>query len=438
MLRRITSGLRIPPFFWGVAFGFLFAILSRRPTPEVGGPLIDTTIISRAAECPACPQSGSPLPCAASSATDLEPISPALLAQGPQSPGTAAYYDPIASTLSRLGPPAPSCFEGLDKPPAVPRKWDTVLIIAQGRSGSTSLLRLLNTLPCYNIRGENPNVFTYVVGKGPRPPKKQTGDTYMQAVGMIAEKMEPWQEKWHDTDMKQKPSWFNRLDVPRSNAVVRLLVSETLEHVPDRVTSGFKSITLFSPRGQNYNISRWFMDDWIRLFPRTGVVFITRKGVENSGWWRVTGNSAGLMATQAEWFARFHQEIPQRYKKDSLPKQRVESVMVDYDDLVKCRHVPGSTLEAMYQMLGETWDPSRCKAVMGTNIEDWGVAMSEFEFSGVQVGSTPTATGSIINNHPTGRKIVDLWIPRSSSRKLGFRPLCPSSGRTEFVFYQRS
>lgn len=405
LFRSFNRMKRFPTFLLGVLVGFAAAIYGvpahqRQSNTDIWA--FDTSSSRSpsslpALDCPVCPvcndgdgnsvdYSTRGVEALAIDAAAKFELSPDFLARGPRSQITATYYKPNVDVLTKYGPPEPSCFDGITEAPVTPRRFDTVLILAQGRSGSTSLLRLLNTFPCYNVRGENPNVFTHVVGRGPRPFKKQTGDTYMMARNMIAEKNKDWSIQWSDTDMKLKPSWFNRLSVERTDGVLRLLVAETLEHVPGRVTSGFKSITLFSPRGQNYNISRWFVDDWIRLFPKTAIIFITRKDVANSGWWRVTGKAPEMMAEQEQWFKRFHAEIPIRYPKASnFPNRHVKSAFVDYDDLIKCRHDDG-TLSEMYEMLGETWKPERCKAVMKTNIEDWGVAMSEFEFYGNQVG----------------------------------------------------
>jgi hypothetical protein len=399
---------RIPAFFRGLILGIALTWFWASPRANSQLEKIPWTVTTElkggkaVKDCPVCPRceertttkvdafqqsTGRQQTDSTNEVTEISSLSPHFLAKGPRSPVTAAYFKSLVDSLKTYGPPAPSCFSNIDSPPKTKRKWDTVLIVAQGRSGSTSLVRLLNTLPCYNIRGENPNVFNYLVGKGTRWPKKQTGDTYMQAVEMIDEKQELWRTKWHDTEMKTKPSWWNRLDVPRTDSVVRLLVAETLEHVPGRITSGFKSINLFSPRGMSFNQSRWFIDDWVKLFPRTAIVFITRKGVENSAWWRTYQNSSDIMANQAKWFKRFADEMPSRYTPDDTnPDRKVDSVFVDYDDLIKCR-AEGSTLEKMYEVLGEEWQLSRCKAIMGKNIEDWGIAMSELEFAGTQVGS---------------------------------------------------
>ncbi|KAI9003527.1 hypothetical protein DFJ74DRAFT_774890 [Hyaloraphidium curvatum] len=389
------------------------------------------------------PQTPSPSATRSPSRSPSPPAPPGATPSPSAPPGTTPsppgvvdpHFAPLAAALSRLGPPQPSCFVG---PPA-PRRFDTVLVVAQGRSGSTSLLRLLNTLPCYNIRGENPEIFSFLLGapaprpRTPPPARTEPPETppvarsFRDAAAQLAP-FSPADLPWSD-EPKVKPSWFNRVDLGRTDAALRLLAGEVLQHVPGRVTSGFKSITLFSGKPFDYAASLAFLDDWIRLFPRTAVVFITREGAERSGWWRQTRNAAGLLRQQKAGFARFAGEVRSgRYRHVAGADVRVAHV--DYGGLVRCDGGNGTALGGMYAALGEAFDAKKCAGVMGRNVEDFGVAMSDNDYQPVQ-----SASGwnygfrhfPVAGAQPVPRPTFGRFLPASS-----LRPAVSPSDPAEF------
>lgn len=275
------------------------------------------------------------------------------------------YADRIAR-LSLLGPPSPSCFsDSRNEPP-----FDSLLILAQGRSGSTSLLRLLNRIPCVNIRGENPDLFHSLLG----------ANSFRSKLIELATNSSHWgSAHWNSTSVNKKPSWFNRMDLKASDEVLRELIGESLEHVPGKVVSGFKSITLFLSFTYAQSVS--FLDDWIDLFPRTLIVFLTRNGVEASGWWRATEDAADKLAEQAKGFARFADAVRDGRYLDVSEHSRVEVAEVSFEDMVGCNL---DALAPIHALLGHSFDAPTCAEIMRDNIEDYGIAMSEDDYSTVQ------------------------------------------------------
>lgn len=308
-----------------------------------------------------------------------------------------SYYAPIIKELVNLGPPAASCFPDLEasnKPqlPRKTRKFDMVLVVAQGRSGSTSLLRLLNTLPCYNIRGENLFLFAKLIGHGKGGPLM--ADTFREALLKLKrDVVHPWNvTRYEEPKLPKKPSYFNRFDMERLDQIEKLAVFDTLQHVPGYITSGFKELRLFNLNAYHYNVSVNFLDQWMTLFPKTAVVFGYReKDIMNSAWWK-EGDKAWtekLLKQQLEWFRGFHAEIESgsRYGPNGavVKSDAIESVMVEFDDLLSCNNAKGSGLRDMYEMLGEEFDADKCKNIMDHNVEDMGLAASEANWNGQQV-----------------------------------------------------
>lgn len=398
-----VSGLQT--FVLGFLCGIFFLLwfrderldLSRVPAkcPELKCPEIpalpDTT---KSCQCPVC------TPC------DVERVKlPAVAAAAGGGPGylaatvDRAFYTPIIKQLVELGPPSASCLPDLNVandgaffPPRT-RKFDMVLVLAQGRSGSTSLMRLLNTIPCYNIRGENLFLFAKLIGYGKGGPL--TADTFREALMKLQRDVVfPWNvTRYEEPKLPKKPSYFNRFDFSRLDQLAKLSIGEFLQHVPGYLTSGFKELRLFNLNAYHYNVSVNFLDQWMTLFPRTAVIFCHReKDILNSAWWKEGDKewTKKLLTTQSEWFHQFHAEIKSgtRYGPQGSVVQSdgIDSAMVEFDDLLSCNDAPGSGLRKLFDMLGEQMDVERCKALMENNVEDMGLAASESNYNGEPVG----------------------------------------------------
>jgi len=312
-----------------------------------------------------------------------------------QQPQDDASYAHIAASLAAFGPPSAACFAGDPSPP----RFDTVALLAMGRSGSTSLMRLLNRLPCFNVRGEGSAALLHATVPGLFEP-----DAMRRRMDNLrfTRRFAFWNGTvYRDPGLPGKPAHFHRWDPGRVEALLSLLESgsqaspgmpnatrlqtsrrlaaEFLEHVPGRVTTGFKEISLFTPMGSNWSASLAFMDQWAAMFPRTAVLVMTRAedGLKRSGWWR--GMDAKVtewaLKTNRGWLEDFAGLVEQgRYA--AIPGSRVELVRVTYEDAVACSFAPGSSLLAAFNMLGQRPDRRACAEVMGNNMEDGGIASS--------------------------------------------------------------
>ncbi|KAI9018179.1 hypothetical protein DFJ74DRAFT_676279 [Hyaloraphidium curvatum] len=366
--RRLLSSA-MPAFALGAGFGLLVAFLVHRSGASLHLPASLLSVQAQDGELVARLDGAAALSRTSPHANRAGQLSPAQLALGPRSEAALSFYAPLIRSLSALGPPAPECF----RPDAPPRRFDTVLVVAQGRSGSTSLVRLLNSaFKCYNVRGENSGIFSAL---GSFAAARAKTGAQGPANG--------WdREPWSQASLKRKPAWFNRYDDGRSDGLLRLLAGEMIQHVPGLVTSGFKSITLFleGNGGIRWNASLAFIDHWIDLFPRTAIILLSRPGVEKSGWWRSTRSSDRLLAKQHAWMREFHGLVQGgRYRDPAHPDRRVESAELDYADLVSCH--PGSSIQRMYDVLDEPWNEGACRQIMAHNVEDNGLADSGSQFS---------------------------------------------------------
>lgn len=145
-----------------------------------------------------------------------------------------------------------------------------LFVITYGRSGSTLLLRLINSIDGYCIRGENHGISTYL---------SEAWSVLMKARADYGEKSsEPWMP------------WYGIGDA-QAEAFGISLAADLCQHVLrptfDTKVIGFKEVR-FSP----YDISDREYDTTIKFLANNFVdsrfIFNTRnwREVANSGWWR--------------------------------------------------------------------------------------------------------------------------------------------------------
>lgn len=205
-----------------------------------------------------------------------------------------------------------------------------LFVMTYGRSGSTLISGLLNSIPGYLIRGENRHALHHLFGyhrtlaveKGKGPAKAYRTPTH---------------------------PFFGIGDVPLAASLsgIRRLVLETLlrPHAATRVV-GFKEI-------------RWYGEDmeeyvaWLRrVFPGARFLVNTRahESVLASGWWAQGDrehNAAHLAETERRILAVAAELGDAAYH-------------VHYDDYV----ADPTVLRGLYDWLGEPWDEASVRATM--------------------------------------------------------------------------
>lgn len=148
-----------------------------------------------------------------------------------------------------------------------------VLICATGRSGSTTLQRLINTIPDSNICGENFAAVNSLLEFYIRI--KETTVNYVPGH---------FQPFTYDYLIKKniKPAWYNSYNFQN---VVKMIKTMIINMFKDSETTnlwGFKEIRYDSGR-INY------IKEFKELFPQTKVIIHIRENIENqskSGWYK--------------------------------------------------------------------------------------------------------------------------------------------------------
>jgi hypothetical protein len=147
-----------------------------------------------------------------------------------------------------------------------------VFVITYGRSGSTILLRLLNAIDGYCIRGESNGI--------------------IGSLATSVHKLRQAHEKFGNGDRGKEPSdpWYGIADVNPNAwaaALAEAFSREVLRPPPDARASGFKDIR-FTPRHLDEEAFDATIAFLSRSFENARLIFNTRdwREVARSGWWR--------------------------------------------------------------------------------------------------------------------------------------------------------
>jgi len=146
-----------------------------------------------------------------------------------------------------------------------------ILICASGRSGSTTMQRLINTIPNSNICGENFGAINSLLDFY----RKIKYTTFNNVPGHLT----PFT---YDYLIKKniKPSWYNTYNFIQLTEMIRQMITNMFKNKKETNVWGFKEI-----RYNEKNIE--YIKDFKELFPQTKVIIQLRENVINqskSGW----------------------------------------------------------------------------------------------------------------------------------------------------------
>ncbi len=202
-----------------------------------------------------------------------------------------------------------------------------LFVVTYGRSGSTLLAGILNSIPGYLIRGENRDALHHLFLF------HRTLADESARVGT-------------DLGRQRTHPFYGIGDVPldRSLTDIRTLVLDTvLRPKKDTRVTGFKEIRWYHPDLEEY--VAWLRD----VFPGARFLVNTRdhQSVLKSGWWAEGDHASGLAAAEAGILALAESLGEAAYR-------------VHYDDYV----ADPAVLRGMFDWLGEPFDEAAVRAVM--------------------------------------------------------------------------
>jgi len=168
-----------------------------------------------------------------------------------------------------------------------------VLICATGRSGSTTLQRIINTIPNSNICGENYGAINSLLEFYFK--LKYSTSTYVPG------KFKP--ASYESIISKNvKPSWYNSYNYSQTINTLRMLIINMFKKNSNTNIWGFKEI-----RYDNGNIK--YIKEFKELFPQTKVIIQVRENIleqSKSSWFKNNPNSLKYLNNLNNELYRFY------------------------------------------------------------------------------------------------------------------------------------
>ena len=205
-------------------------------------------------------------------------------------------------------------------------------LICQGRSGSTTLLRILNTIDACNICGENMNMVAHLLDFYAHLKETVNQPGYSQSY-----------------PGSRRPSWYNVFDFQTTTDDLRRLIVNIFRGLDYRVW-GFKEIRfgLDVP----YRVFERQIDDIKELFPSIKIVFLYRQDIESqvlSDWWADNvEESRELLLDQLACFALYND------------RHRDYTYLLSMEDMLA---INGTFIE-MFNFIGEAYDKDAIREIL--------------------------------------------------------------------------
>lgn len=212
-------------------------------------------------------------------------------------------------------------------------KFPFLFVVTYGRSGSTLLQGILNSIPQYVIHGENNNALYYIF--------------------KAHAQLQSGKEQWGRRPIDPSDSWYgidNVIDKEFGRRCANVFLDTCLRPPDGARCIGFKEIRYardFIPDDDFVP----YLDFLCEFFPGAGFVFNIRRpqDVAKSGWW-TKHKPQDVVRLLSNAQARFNQ----------YAEGRDNAMIFDYDELV----ADWRYAECLFKFLDEEFDLDRVKAVM--------------------------------------------------------------------------
>jgi len=170
-----------------------------------------------------------------------------------------------------------------------------VLICATGRSGSTTMMRILNTIPHSNICGENAGAINSLLDFYRRI--RFSSETHIPGNFNPASYEYVIQQNF-------KPSWYNSYNYQQMVHLIKMTIINMFKNKETTNVWGFKEI-----RYDHGNIN--YLKDFKELFPQTKVIIQIRENIQaqsKSAWFKKNSNASTFLAKTNNEFVEFYRQ----------------------------------------------------------------------------------------------------------------------------------
>jgi hypothetical protein len=217
-----------------------------------------------------------------------------------------------------------------------------VLICATGRSGSTTLQRIINSIPNSNICGENYGAINSLL------------EFYMK-LKICVEKYIPghYSPAKYETIISKniKPSWYNSFHFEEIKQNIRNTIISMFKKDSNTYLWGFKEIRYDNKR---VNLLLAFKE----LFPQTKIIIQIRENILNqsqSGWHKKDNNSINYLNNLNNELVNFYNLNKEWCYFTTFEKMFDKNNLLKIFDFIECR---------------ENYDENKVDDILANNIKD--------------------------------------------------------------------
>jgi len=217
-----------------------------------------------------------------------------------------------------------------------------VLICATGRSGSTTMQRILNTIPNSNICGENAGAINSLLEFYRRI--KFSSTNYVPGHFNPA--------SYEDIVSKNvKPAWYNSYNYNQMVHLIKMTIINMFKKNDATNIWGFKEI-----RYDSGNIH--YIKDFKELFPQTKVIIQIRENLQaqsNSGWHKNDVNAITFLRKTTNELIHFAKENKEWCYLTSFERMFNKNNIKNIFTFIDC---------------GEKYDEAKITEILNNNIKD--------------------------------------------------------------------
>ena len=217
-----------------------------------------------------------------------------------------------------------------------------VLICATGRSGSTTMQRIINSVPNSNICGENFGAINSLLEFY----KRIKTTTFDYVPGHLRP------ASYEDIISKDvKPSWYNSYNFQQTVSMIKMLIASLFKNTAATNMWGFKEI-----RYDNGDIK--YLRDFKELFPQTKVIIQIRGNIaaqSQSSWLKKDKNAVQYLNALNNEFYNFYNQNKEWCYFTTFEK------MFDMENIKK-----------IFEFIdcSQYYDQSKIKQILDNNIKD--------------------------------------------------------------------
>jgi hypothetical protein len=217
-----------------------------------------------------------------------------------------------------------------------------VLICATGRSGSTTMQRIINTIPGSNICGENYGAVNSIIDF--------YNKLHCTSRDYVPGHYNP--ASYEDIVSKNvKPAWYNSYKITEMDDQIRKLIITMFKNKSETNLWGFKEIRYDN---RKIHLIKFFK----KLFPQTKVIIQIRENVQaqsKSGWHKDDKNAPAYIQQMNKELIDFYNQNKEWCYLTSFERMFDRSNLQNIFSFIDCR---------------EKYDESKVTEVLNNNIKD--------------------------------------------------------------------